>query len=189
MRPASLAACTSGGTLICRVFIERQPCSGWLSRCSSSSFLRSPAPRWTPASLRALIADQSGAVVPGATVTLTNAATGVAQSLVSDTEGYVAFTPIQRGNYSLRVELSGFRTREIKAITVDVNERKFLRVALDTGGRRPKRSRSRPVSERCRPKMDRSARSSAATSPRSCRWPDVATPNSPCSCPARRRAR
>jgi hypothetical protein len=85
-------------------------------------------------SLRALIADQSGGIVPGATVTLTNAATGVAQGLVSDSEGYVAFSPIQRGNYNLRVELSGFRTREIKAITVDVNERKFLRVALDTGG-------------------------------------------------------
>ena len=85
-------------------------------------------------SLRALIADQSGGIVPGATVTLTNAATGVAQDLVSDSEGYVAFSPIQRGNYSLRVELNGFRTREIKDITVDVNERKFLRVALDTAG-------------------------------------------------------
>ena len=85
-------------------------------------------------SLRALVADQSGGIVPGATATLTNDATGVAQTLVSDGEGYVAFTPIQRGSYSLRVELAGFRTREITAITVDVNERKFLRVALDTGG-------------------------------------------------------
>ncbi|MEO8683084.1 MAG: carboxypeptidase-like regulatory domain-containing protein, partial [Vicinamibacterales bacterium] len=49
--------------------------------------------------LRALIADQSGAIVPGATVTLTNAATGVSQGLVSDSAGYVAFSPIQRGNY------------------------------------------------------------------------------------------
>ena len=84
--------------------------------------------------LRALVADQSGAVVPGATVTLTNAATGVERSLVSDSEGYAAFSPIQRGNYDLRVELSGFRTREIKTISVDVNERKFLRVALDPAG-------------------------------------------------------
>ena len=85
-------------------------------------------------SFRALIADPSGGIVPGATVTLTNAATGAAQTLVSDGEGYAAFTPIQRGTYDLRVELNGFRTREIKGITVDVNERKFLRVALDTGG-------------------------------------------------------
>lgn len=84
--------------------------------------------------LRALVADQSGGVVPGATVILTNAATGVARTLVSDNEGYVAFSPIQRGSYDLRVELSGFRTREITAITVDVNERKFLRVAIDPAG-------------------------------------------------------
>lgn len=38
-------------------------------------------------SLRALIADQSGGVVPGATVTVTNAATGLARDLVSDGEG------------------------------------------------------------------------------------------------------
>ena len=57
-------------------------------------------------SLRALIADQSSGIVPGATVTLTNEATGVAKSLVSDGEGYAAFTPIQRGSYSLRVELN-----------------------------------------------------------------------------------
>lgn len=85
-------------------------------------------------SLRALVTDQSAGVVPGASVTLTNAATGVVQTSVSDGEGYVNFTPLQRGSYNLRVELSGFRTRDITAITVDVNERKFLRVALDTGG-------------------------------------------------------
>lgn len=85
-------------------------------------------------SLRALVADQTGAVVPGATVTLTNAATGVAQGSVSGSEGYATFSPIQRGTYSLRVELSGFRTREIKDVTVDVNENKFLRVALETAG-------------------------------------------------------
>ncbi|MEO8481197.1 MAG: carboxypeptidase regulatory-like domain-containing protein [Acidobacteriota bacterium] len=85
-------------------------------------------------SLRTLIADQSGAIVPGATVTLTNMGIGAARSLVSDGEGYATFSPIQRGNYTLRVELNGFRTREIKDVTVDVNERKFLRVALDTAG-------------------------------------------------------
>ncbi len=82
-------------------------------------------------SLRTLVSDQTGAVVPGATVTLTSAATGVARDVVSDGEGYATFSPLQRGAYHLRVALSGFRTRELKDVTVDVNERKFLRVALD----------------------------------------------------------
>jgi hypothetical protein len=81
--------------------------------------------------LRALITDQSGGVVPGATATLTNVATDVARDVVSDSEGYVAFSPIQRGTYVLRVELQGFRPRELEDITVDVNERKFLRVTLE----------------------------------------------------------
>jgi hypothetical protein len=84
--------------------------------------------------LRALVIDQSGGIVPGATVTLTNAATGVTRHVLSDGEGYVTFSPIQRGTYRLRVELNGFRPREIKDITVDVNERKFLRVTIEAAG-------------------------------------------------------
>ena len=81
--------------------------------------------------LRARVTDQSGGVVPGATATLTNSASGVARDVVSDGEGYITFTPIERGTYSLRVTLAGFRTHEVKDITVDINERKFFRVALE----------------------------------------------------------
>src|SRR5262245_48768901 len=81
--------------------------------------------------LRALIADQSGAVIPGATATLIDSGAGMARDAISDNEGYATFTPVQRGTYSLRVTLAGFRTRELKDITVDINERKFLRVALE----------------------------------------------------------
>jgi hypothetical protein len=84
--------------------------------------------------LRALITDQSGGVIPGATVALTNDATGATRNVSSDGEGYVTFSPIQRGTYTLRVELSGFRPREIKDITVDVNERKFLRLTVEAAG-------------------------------------------------------
>src|SRR5215813_13260429 len=65
---------------------------------------------------RALVTDQSGGVIPGATATLINSATGVSRDLVSDSEGYVTFTPVQRGTYRLRVTLSGFRTREVSDI-------------------------------------------------------------------------
>jgi hypothetical protein len=84
--------------------------------------------------LRVLVLDQSAAVVPGATLTLTNANTGTSQNAISDSEGYVNFSPIPRGTYNLLTALDGFRRREMKGVTVDVNERKFLRVALDTAG-------------------------------------------------------
>jgi hypothetical protein len=82
-------------------------------------------------SLRVLVLDQSAAVVPGATVTLTNVNTGAIQTAVSDGEGYVNFSPLGRGTYDMLTVLDGFRGRELKAVTLNVNERKFLRVVLD----------------------------------------------------------
>jgi hypothetical protein len=85
-------------------------------------------------SLRVLVLDQSAGVVPGANVSLTNANTGATQSAVSDSEGYVNFTPLPRGAYDLLAAIQGFRSHELKALTVDVNERKFVRVTLATEG-------------------------------------------------------
>lgn len=82
-------------------------------------------------SLRVVVLDQSRAVVPGATVLLTSAATGATQQAVSDGDGYATFTPLVRGSYDVRTELPGFRTVELRGVTVDVNERKFVRVTLD----------------------------------------------------------
>jgi hypothetical protein len=82
-------------------------------------------------SLRVLVLDGTNAVVPGVTVTLKNDATSAARTAVSDAEGYVSFTPLSRGTYSLAAALPGFRGREIKGLTVDVNERKFVRMTME----------------------------------------------------------
>lgn len=82
-------------------------------------------------SLRVLVLDPSAAVIPGASVTLTNAATATVLTAVSNGEGYVSFTPVPRGTYNLLATLDGFRTHQVQGLTVDVNERKFLRVALE----------------------------------------------------------
>ena len=85
-------------------------------------------------SLRVLALDSSNAAVPGATVTLANTATGVTQNAVSDSEGYASFTPLPPGIYSLLTALDGFRSRQLDAMTIDVNERKFVRVMLEAAG-------------------------------------------------------
>src|SRR5262245_30449363 len=85
-------------------------------------------------SLRVLVLDPSDAILPGASVTLANPATGTVQTATSDGAGYVTFAPVSRGTYTLRVGLDGFRGHEIGTMTVDVNERKFLRVTLDMAG-------------------------------------------------------
>jgi Carboxypeptidase regulatory-like domain/TonB dependent receptor-like, beta-barrel len=83
-------------------------------------------------SLRVLVLDKSDAVVPGATVTLTNSGTGTSQTATSDTDGYANFTPLPRGTYELHLELQGFRPTVMKQVTIDVNERRFLRLTLET---------------------------------------------------------
>jgi hypothetical protein len=82
-------------------------------------------------SLRVLVLDASAAVMPGVTVTLTSAATGAARTATSDSEGYVSFTPLPRGAYNLLTALDGFQKNELLGVTVDVNERKFLRVTME----------------------------------------------------------
>jgi hypothetical protein len=80
--------------------------------------------------LRVLVTDQSQAIVPGATVEVTNTATNVRVTDVTDTSGYATFAPLPRGVYSVKVTLEGFRTVDTTNVRLDVNERRFLPVAL-----------------------------------------------------------
>jgi len=55
------------------------------------------------------VSDLSGAVVPGANLTLTNRETGVVRRLVTSDAGAFHFGAIPRGQYTLDVELTGFK--------------------------------------------------------------------------------
>ena len=54
------------------------------------------------------VIDQTGAVVPGATVTVTHTQTQQVRTTVTDTTGYYAFPALTPGTYDLSVELEGF---------------------------------------------------------------------------------
>src|SRR4051812_41454087 len=62
----------------------------------------------TTATIRGNVQDSSGGVLPGATVTVTNAGTKSVQSTVSDDRGQYLVTGLYPGTYDIRVELSGF---------------------------------------------------------------------------------
>src|SRR5687767_11877490 len=69
------------------------------------------------------ITDQSGATVPGATVTLTNLATQIAATAVTDEAGAYQFLNVRVGNYRLQAELQGFATAIAPQVNVTVNAR------------------------------------------------------------------
>ena len=65
------------------------------------------------------VTDQSGAVVPGARVTVTNNATGVVGSAVTSSVGSFNIVGLIPGDYSVTVEAAGFKTVKTD-ITVEV---------------------------------------------------------------------
>jgi hypothetical protein len=78
--------------------------------------------------------DSSGQVVPGATVTLTNEATGAARTTVSTPRGEFAFRLVPPGRYTVKVELSGFRTYERRNTVVEASAQLDLgQLTLDVG--------------------------------------------------------
>ena len=57
------------------------------------------------------VRDASGGVIPGVAITVTNRATAVARTAVTDTEGNFLVTSLVAGGYDVRAELSGFKDR------------------------------------------------------------------------------
>jgi hypothetical protein len=69
--------------------------------------------------LTGIVSDQSGAKVPGATVTATNQATNVDYTAVSNEAGNYNLTSVPVGTYVVKAELSGFKTVTTNPIQVE----------------------------------------------------------------------
>jgi hypothetical protein len=79
------------------------------------------------------IADQSNAVVNGATVTLTDNATKNSRSEVTNQSGRYVFVDVAPGTYQLEVSKRGFSTTKTE-VTVKVGEASTLNLSLQVGG-------------------------------------------------------
>ena len=80
------------------------------------------------------VTDTSGAVAPGATVTAINTATGVASHAVTSAVGAYLITDLIPGQYSIRVEKSGFSTASVQGVTVETGGKKStVNVSLQPG--------------------------------------------------------
>jgi hypothetical protein len=89
--------------------------------CSSLFLLTAVALAQYGASLQGTVSDNSGAVVPGATVSATNQATGVSRSAVTGDSGFYRITGLAPGGYRVDVEASGFK-KSSKSDVVVVSE-------------------------------------------------------------------
>lgn len=86
------------------------------------------------ATLRGVVTDAQGAVVSGANVRATNAATGAARETRTNEEGAYALTNLQPGDYEVRVEAKGFAAEASKQpLTLLVGQSATLDVSLKVG--------------------------------------------------------
>src|SRR5712692_7451792 len=85
------------------------------------------------ASATGLVSDQSGASVPGATVTAINQATNVAYTAVSNDAGNYTLTSLPVGIYVVKAELSGFKTAMTSPIQVEAKQIVRLDFKLELG--------------------------------------------------------
>jgi hypothetical protein len=79
------------------------------------------------------VRDNTGAVVPGATVTLTNLDTGITATRMTDTNGSYEFMTVRVGRYKVTAELQGFSTALADNIQVTVGARQRVELQLTPG--------------------------------------------------------
>jgi hypothetical protein len=78
------------------------------------------------------VRDANG-VIPGAAVTLTNEATNISREVTSNEVGQYNFPAVPPGTYTLKCQISGFKTFESKGITIGTQQFVTLDVTLDVG--------------------------------------------------------
>src|SRR5437660_811952 len=78
-----------------------------------------------------LVRDQSGAVLPGVTVTVTNSSTQESRQIITDEAGRYSAPLLPAGTYTVRFELPGFKTIRREGVGVRVTERIALDATLE----------------------------------------------------------
>jgi len=85
------------------------------------------------ASLRGTVQDPTGAVVPGATVTLVNLGTNETAVVTSDGNGIYTFNGLPPDHFSLSVAHAGFKKKEIALVVLIPEQANALNVTLELG--------------------------------------------------------
>lgn len=96
-------------------------------------FAASRASAQTSGEITGTVTDTSGAAVSGATVSVTNAATGATRKVVTNNDGIYSFPSLLPGSYSLRVEQQGFKSSTRDSITLEVQQTARIDVQMEVG--------------------------------------------------------
>ena len=85
------------------------------------------------ASVVGTVKDVSGAVIPGATVTVRNVETGTARTVKTDDRGYYRALSLPVGQYEVAAEKTGFNRHLNTGITLVVGQEAVVNLSLEVG--------------------------------------------------------
>ncbi|MGH9323328.1 MAG: TonB-dependent receptor [Vicinamibacteria bacterium] len=84
--------------------------------------------------LSGTVTDTTGALLPGATVTIRNMDTGLTQTATTDEQGGYRFAPLDpKGRWSLTAELQGFKSERQEGLAFKANTQPRIDFRLDLG--------------------------------------------------------
>ena len=98
-----------------------------LPRCTRS-------PRPSTASIEGVVRDGTGAVLPGANVSVSNLDTGQQRTVTTNADGGYRAVLLSLGTYRVKAELQGFKTIERTGITLSAGQTAVVNFAMEVGG-------------------------------------------------------
>jgi hypothetical protein len=111
----------------------RQLCLTVIGACAVSMLAAAPAAaQMDRGSISGTVRDQSAGIVPGVTVTVTNAQQQQ-RTTVTDGSGFYTFPNLMAGRYNIAVELQGFKKIVRNDVTLDAAGALTLDFTLETG--------------------------------------------------------
>ena len=87
----------------------------------------------TSGEITGLVTDSSGAAVVGATVSVTNQATGAVRRVTTNNEGLYAFPSLLPGDYEMKVEQQGFKSALRGNLQLQVQQTARIDISLEVG--------------------------------------------------------
>lgn len=105
-------------------------CLAWAGLILSSPWAHA---QLASASVNGTVRDPSGAVIPGAAVTLQEVSTGVKRTVQTNSVGNYVFIDVAPGTYTLEVAKSGFSTAQQSAFVLYVNQTATFNFSLTVG--------------------------------------------------------
>jgi hypothetical protein len=85
------------------------------------------------ATLGGVVTDNTGGVVPGASVVIKNNATGESQTAVTNSAGAWQFPGLNVGTYTVTISLAGFKTVEAKEVRLNAGSNNNIATKLELG--------------------------------------------------------